>query len=37
MTTLNGLALMKIHSEIVPDVQKVVDKFAIGNTRLKFV
>lgn len=34
---LNGLALMKIHPEIVPDVQKVIDKFAVGNTRLKFV
>ena len=34
---LNGLALMKIHPEIVPDVQKVIDKFAVGNTRLKFI
>ena len=33
---LNGLALMKIHQEIVPDVEKVIDKFSIGNTRLKF-
>ena len=33
---LNGLALMKIHHEIVPDEEKVIDKFAVGNTRLKF-
>ena len=33
---LNGLALMKIHQEIVPDVEKVIDKFSVGNTRLKF-
>jgi hypothetical protein len=33
---LNGLALMKIHQEIVPDVEKVIDKFAFGNMRLKF-
>ena len=34
---LSGFALMKIHPEIVPDVLKVIDKFAAGNTRLKFV
>ena len=33
---LNGLALMQIHQEIVPDIEKVIDKFAVGNTRLKF-
>ena len=33
---LNGLALMKIHQEIVPDIEKVIDKIALGNTRLKF-
>lgn len=33
---LNGLALMQIHQEIVPDVNAVIDKFAVGNTRLKF-
>ena len=33
---LNGLALMKIHQEIVTDVEKVIDKFSVGNTRLKF-
>ncbi|XP_028394498.1 52 kDa repressor of the inhibitor of the protein kinase-like [Dendronephthya gigantea] len=29
---LNGFALMKIHQEIVPDVEKVIDKFLVGNT-----
>ena len=33
---LNGLAMMQIHQEIVPDMEKVIDKFAVGNTRLKF-
>ena len=33
---LNGLAMMKIHQEIVPNVEKVIDKFATGNTRLNF-
>ncbi|XP_046860984.1 uncharacterized protein LOC124454224 [Xenia sp. Carnegie-2017] len=33
---LNGLALMKIHQEILPDVQRVIDKFSVGNTRFKF-
>ena len=33
---LNGLALMNIHQEIVPDTDKVIDKFSVGNTRLKF-
>ena len=33
---LNGLALMKMHQEIIPNVEDVIDKFAIGNTRLKF-
>ena len=33
---LNGLALMKMHQEIIPDVEEVIDKFSIGNTRLKF-
>ena len=33
---LNGLALMKIHQEIVPDIEKVIDKFSTENTRLKF-
>ena len=34
---LNGLALMQIHQEIVPNVEKVIDKFGVGNTRLKFI
>ena len=34
---LNGLALMGIHTEVVPDVEKIIDKFAQGNTRLKFL
>ena len=33
---LNGLALMKIYQEIVPNIEKVIDKFSVGNTRLKF-
>ena len=33
---LNGLALMQIHQEIVPDVEKVTDKFGVGNTMLRF-
>ncbi|XP_046863349.1 uncharacterized protein LOC124457103 [Xenia sp. Carnegie-2017] len=33
---LNGLALMRIHPEIIPDIERVINKFAEGNTRLKF-
>ena len=33
---LNGLALMQIHREIPPDFDKIIDKFADDNTRLKF-
>ena len=33
---LNGLALMQIHREIPPDFEKIIDKFADENTRLKF-
>ncbi|XP_046863470.1 52 kDa repressor of the inhibitor of the protein kinase-like [Xenia sp. Carnegie-2017] len=33
---LNGLALMQIHQEIVPDIGEVINTFAVGNTRLKF-
>jgi hypothetical protein len=33
---LNGLALMQIHREIIPDFEKIIDKFADDNTRLKF-
>ena len=34
---LNGLALMKIHQEIVPNIEKVIDKFSVRNTRLKLI
>ena len=34
---LNGLALLKIHQEIVPDTNKVIEKFAIGNTSKIYV
>ena len=34
---LNGLAMIKIHQEIVPDIGKVIDKFSTGNTRLNSV
>ena len=34
---LNGLAMMRNHTEVVPDVEKVIGKFAQGNTRLKFI
>ena len=33
---LNGLALMQIHREIPPDFEKIINKFADENTRLKF-
>ena len=38
MTTerLNGLALMYVHQEIVPEVEKVIDRFALSNRRLEF-
>ena len=32
---LNGLALMQIHQEISPNFEKIIHKFAEGNTRLK--
>ena len=32
---LNGLALMRIHQEIEPDVEDVIDKFSFGNRRLE--
>ena len=34
---LNGIALMHIHQEIVPDVEKVIDLYALKNRRLNFV
>ena len=33
---LNGLSMMRIHQEIVPETAEIIDKFAVGNTRLKF-
>ena len=33
---LNGLALMYVHKEIVPDSNKVIEKFSSGNRRLAF-
>lgn len=33
---LNGLALMHIHPEIEPNVNKVIDKFSVSNRRLDF-
>ena len=32
---LNGLALMRIHQEIEPDVEEVINKFSFGNRRLE--
>ena len=34
---LNGIASMHIHQEIVPDVEKVIDLYALKNRRLNFV
>ena len=33
---LNGIALTHIHQEIVPDVEKVIDLYALKNRRLNF-
>ena len=33
---LNGLALIYVHREIIPDVEKVIDRFALKNRRLEF-
>ena len=33
---LNGLALMYVHREIVPDIEKVIDRFSQSNRRLEF-
>ena len=32
----NGLAMMYIHQEIVPDVEKVIDLFSVSNRKLEF-
>ena len=35
---LNGTALMRVHQEIVPDIEKVIDTFAVTNSRkLNFI
>ena len=33
---LNGIALMYVHQEIVPDIEKVIDLFSTENRRLSF-
>ncbi|XP_028406782.1 52 kDa repressor of the inhibitor of the protein kinase-like [Dendronephthya gigantea] len=33
---LNGLALMKMHQDIIPNLEDVIEKFSVHNTRLKF-
>ena len=33
---LNGIALMHVHQEIVPDIEKVIDLFSTENRRLSF-
>lgn len=33
---LNGLALMYVHTEIVPEVDDVIDKFSVNNRKLNF-
>ena len=33
---LNGIALMHVHQEIIPDTQKVIDLYASQNRRLNF-
>ena len=34
---LNGIALMHVHQEIVLDIEKVIDLFAVTNRRLNFI
>ena len=34
---LNGIALMHVHQEIVLDIEKVIDLFAVTNARLNFI
>jgi hypothetical protein len=36
-TRLTGLAIMSVHSDIIPDIDKVIDLFGIDNRRLKFI
>ena len=33
---LNGIALMHVHQEIAPDIEKVIDLFSTKNRRLRF-
>ena len=33
---LNGIALMHVHQEINPDIEKVIDLFSTKNKRLSF-
>ena len=34
---LNGIALMCVHQEIVPDIEKVIDLFEVTNRRLNLI
>ena len=34
---LNGIALMHVHQEIVPDIEKVIDLFAVTNRRFNLI
>ena len=34
---LNGIALIHVHQEIVPDTEKIIDAFAVRNRRLNFI
>ena len=34
--TLNEIALMHVHQEIVPDIEKVIDQFSTKKRRLSF-
>jgi hypothetical protein len=29
---LNGLAMMEVHQEIIPNIGNIIDKFSVGNT-----
>ena len=33
---LNDIALMHLHQEVVPDIEKVIDLFSTKNRRLSF-
>ena len=33
---LNSIALMHVHKEVVPDIEKVVDLFSTKNIKLTF-